>query len=59
MEHISKKNLRLIIENLLFEDIRYGMYDQPGPQLGDPDEEEKEKPEVTVPSNVPIQPNER
>ncbi len=59
MEHISKKNLRLIIENLLFEDIRYGMYDQPGPQLGDPDEEEKEKPpELTVPSNVPIQPNE-
>ena len=61
MEHISKKNLRLIIEDLLFEDIRYGMYDQPGkPKLGDPDKEDEDEkqPDVTVPSDVPLQPSE-
>lgn len=57
MQHISKKSLRLIIENLLFEnDPRYGMYDQPGPALGDPDKEEDDKkPDVTVPNDVPLQ----
>lgn len=60
MQHISKKSLRLIIENLLFEnDPRYGMYDQPGPALGDPDKEEDDKkPDVTVPNDVPLQASE-
>ncbi len=60
MEHITKKNLRLIIENLLFEDARHGMYDQVGPRLGDPDKEEEDKnlPDVTVPNDVPLQPSE-
>jgi len=60
MEHITKKNLRLIIEDLLFEDVRYGMYDQPGPKLGDSDkdDEDDEKPEVTVTPDVPLKPTE-
>ena len=64
MEHISKKSLRLIIEDLLFEaggnHVNYGMYDQAGPTLGDPDKEEDEEkqPDVTVPSDVPLQPTE-
>jgi hypothetical protein len=58
MEHISKKNLRLIIEDLLFEDVHHGMYDQSGPSLGDPDkdDDDENKPDITVPADVPLKP---
>jgi len=56
MESISKKNLRLIIDDLLFENVQYGMYDQPGPQMGDPEDDDEKKPEVTVPADVPLKP---
>ena len=54
---VKRTALRKFLNGVLFEreDIRYGMYDQPGPDSADSEAPETES---TVPNEVPIEPTE-